>query len=79
MGNEHRAVLEAASNWYWHSALMRTRLRMVHKFASCQSSICRFLDKYNFSVPENKNCTTKGKILTKRKSIQWPRLVTTDA
>ena len=34
--------------------LMRTRLKMVHKFASCQSSIHRLLGKYNFSVPDNK-------------------------
>jgi len=34
--------------------LMRARLRMVHKFASCQSSIHRLLGKYNFTIPDNK-------------------------
>jgi len=113
LGKQHRAVVEATSNWYWLSDLlkdhgidlvlahakypkaisyakvktdkvdsqtlanllrigmipqahqidpsvrglrdlMRTRLRMVHKFAGCQSSIHRLLGKYNFSVPDNK-------------------------
>ena len=34
--------------------LMRTRLRLVHKKTSCLNSVHRLLDKYNLSIPDNR-------------------------
>ena len=35
--------------------MMRARLRMVHKKTSCLNSIHRLLEKFNLSVPDNRN------------------------
>jgi transposase len=35
--------------------MMRARLRMVHKKTSCLNSIHRLLEKFNLSIPDNRN------------------------
>ncbi|MHA2033169.1 MAG: IS110 family transposase [Candidatus Kariarchaeaceae archaeon] len=35
--------------------MMRARLRLVHKKTSCLNSIHRLLEKFNISVPDNRN------------------------